>query len=129
MKKKKQKILMIEDDPFLRKLYRNKLTLAGLEVIEAINGEEGLNKVKTEKPSLVLLDIILPRKSGFDVLIELKGNEKTRDIPVIILSVLGQTQDIIKGMTLGAEDYLIKSNITISEVVTKVREYLKNKNS
>lgn len=120
---------MIEDDPFLRKLYRNKLTLAGLEVIEAINGEEGLNKVKTEKPSLVLLDIILPRKSGFDVLIELKGNEKTRDIPVIILSVLGQTQDIIKGMTLGAEDYLIKSNITISEVVTKVREYLKNKNS
>ncbi|HUW71727.1 MAG TPA: response regulator [Candidatus Humimicrobiaceae bacterium] len=129
MEKKKQKILMIEDDPFLRKLYRNKLTLAGLEVIEAINGEEGLNKVKTEKPSLVLLDIILPRKSGFDVLIELKGNEKTRDIPVIILSVLGQTQDIIKGMTLGAEDYLIKSNITISEVVTKVREYLKNKNS
>lgn len=128
MEKKKQKILMIEDDPFTRKIYRNKLTLAGFEVDEAINGEEGLNKVRAEKPDLILLDIILPRKSGLDVLIELKGNDKTKDIPVIILSVLGQVQDIKKGLTLGAEDYLVKSEITISGVVTKVQEYLKNKN-
>ncbi|KPJ73389.1 hypothetical protein AMJ48_01370 [Parcubacteria bacterium DG_74_1] len=127
MEKKKQKILMIEDDPFTRKLYRNKLNLAGFDVDEAISGEEGLNKVRAEKPDLILLDIILPRKSGLDVLIELKGNEKTKDIPVIILSVLGQVQDIKKGLTLGAKDYLVKSEITISEVVAKARECLKNK--
>ena len=125
---KKQKILIIEDDPFMRKLYHNKLTLSGFEVEEAISGEEGLNKIKAGKPDLVLLDIVLPRKTGFDVLIEMKGNEKTQDIPVIILSVLGQIQDIRKGLTLGANDYLVKSEITISEMVTKIRESLKNKN-
>jgi DNA-binding response OmpR family regulator len=125
---KRQRILLIEDDPFMRKLYRNKLTLAGFAVDEAISGEEGLNKIKSEKPSLVLLDIVLPRKSGFDVLIEIKGNEKTKDIPVIILSVLGQIQDIRRGLALGAEDYLLKSEITISEMVAKVRGCLKNKN-
>jgi len=126
--KKKQKILLIEDDPFMRKLYRNKLILAGFAVDEAISGEEGLNKIKFEKPDLVLLDIVLPRKSGFDVLVEIRGSEKTKDIPVIILSVLGQIQDIRKGLTLGANDYLVKSEITISEMVTKIRESLKNKN-
>ena len=125
---KRQKILLIEDDPFMRKLYRNKLTLAGFVVDEAISGEEGLNKIKSEKPDLVLLDIVLPRKSGFDVLVEIRGNEKTKDIPVLILSVLGQTQDIRRGLALGAQDYLVKSEITISEVATKVRKYLKNKN-
>lgn len=123
----KQKILLIEDDPFMRKLYRNKLILAGFTVEEAISGEEGLNKIKAGKPDLVLLDIVLPRKSGFDVLVEMKGNKKTKDIPAIILSVLGQTQDIRKGLALGAEDYLVKSEINISEMVAKVREYLKNK--
>jgi DNA-binding response OmpR family regulator len=127
MEQKKKKILMIEDDPFMRKLYHNKLTLAGFEVEEAINGEEGLNKLKAEKPDLVLLDIVLPRRSGFDVLIEMKGKKETRDIPVIILSVLGQTEDIKRGLTLGAQDYLVKSKITISEVVTKVQECLRNK--
>jgi DNA-binding response OmpR family regulator len=127
MEKKKQKILMIEDDPFARKLYRNKLTLAGFDIDEAISGEEGLNKVKAERPDLILLDVLLPRKSGLDVLIELKGNKKTKDIPVIILSVLGQVQDIKRGLNLGAEDYLVKSEITISGVVAKVRECLKSK--
>jgi DNA-binding response OmpR family regulator len=123
----KRKILLIEDDPFMRKLYRNKLMLAGFMVDEAISGEEGLNKIKAAKPDLVLLDIVLPRKSGFDVLVEIRGNEKTKDIPVLILSVLGQIQDIRKGLALGAQDYLVKSEITISEVVTKVRKYIKNK--
>jgi DNA-binding response OmpR family regulator len=124
---KKQKILLVEDDPFIRKLYRNKLTLAGFAVDEAISGEEGLNKIKAGKPDLVLLDIVLPRKSGLDVLVEIRGNEKTKDIPVIILSVLGQIQNIRRGLALGAQDYLVKSEITISEVVTKIRECLKNK--
>jgi len=125
---KKQKILIIEDDPFMRKLYRNKLVLAGFAVDEAISGEEGLNKIRAAKPDLVLLDIVLPRKSGFDVLVEIKGSERTKDIPVVILSVLGQIQDIKRGLSLGANDYLVKSEITISEMVVKVRESLKNKN-
>ncbi len=124
---KKQKILMIEDDPFIRKLYRNKLILAGFEFEEATNGEEGLNKAIAEKPDLVLLDIVLPKKTGFDVLVGMKGNEKTKDIPVIMLSVLSQKSDARTALSLGAQDYLVKGKVTISEVVVKIREWLENK--
>ena len=95
-----KKILMIEDDKFLRKIYRDKLTRAGFDFIEATNGEEGLNKVISESPDLVLLDLILPRKNGFDVLIEMKRNKNTKNIPVIILSNLGQESDIKRGLGL-----------------------------
>lgn len=115
---------MIEDDIFLRKIYRDKLTKAGFKFIEATNGEEGLNKVTSEKPNLVLLDLILPRKNGFDVLIEMKKHKKSRDIPVIILSNLGQDTDIKRGFSLGAEDYLVKSDVSLSEVVEKVKRLL-----
>jgi len=120
----KQKILMIEDDKFLRKIYRDKLTRAGFDFIEATNGEEGLNKVISESPDLVLLDLILPRKNGFDVLIEMKRNENTKKIPVIILSNLGQESDIKRGLELGAQDYLVKPEISLSEVVDKVKEWI-----
>jgi len=119
-----QKILMIEDDKFLRKIYRDKLTRAGFDFIEATNGEEGLNKVISESPDLVLLDLILPRKNGFDVLIEMKRNENTKKIPVIILSNLGQESDIKRGLELGAQDYLVKPEISLSEVVDKVKEWI-----
>ncbi|KPJ57118.1 hypothetical protein AMJ49_02345 [Parcubacteria bacterium DG_74_2] len=121
---KKPKILMIEEDKFLRKIYKNKLTLAGFQFVEAINGIEGLNKILHEKPDLVLLDIILPRKNGFDVLIDMKTNSATKKIPVIILSNLGQESDIKRGLALGAEDYLVKTEIPLSEVVNKVKECL-----
>lgn len=121
MAQKKQKVLLIEDDHFLRKIYKNKLVLAGFEFIEAINGIEGLHKVVYEKPDLVLLDLILPRKNGFDVLIEMKKNKKTRNIPVIILSNLGQETDIKRGFALGAQEYLIKPEISLSTVVEKVK--------
>jgi len=119
-----KKILMIEDDKFLRKIYRDKLTRAGFDFIEATNGEEGLNKVISESPDLVLLDLILPRKNGFDVLIEMKRNENTKKIPVIILSNLGQESDIKRGLELGAQDYLVKPEISLSEVVDKVKEWI-----
>jgi len=119
-----KKILMIEDDKFLRKFYRDKLTRAGFDFIEATNGEEGLNKVISESPDLVLLDLILPRKNGFDVLIEMKRNENTKKIPVIILSNLGQESDIKRGLELGAQDYLVKPEISLSEVVDKVKEWM-----
>ena len=118
---------MIEDDIFLRKIYRDKLTRSGFEFIEATNGEEGLNKIISENPDLVLLDLILPRKNGFEVLYEMKRNEKTKNIPVIILSNLGQESDIKRGLRLGAEDYLVKTEISLSEVVQKVKECLVKK--
>jgi len=119
----KPKILMIEDNPFLRKIYRNKFTSIGFEFIEATNGEEGLNKVISEKPDLVLLDLILPRKNGLDVLIEMKKNKETKNIPVIILSILGQEKDVKRGLSLGAQDYLVKTRISLSEVVDKVKKW------
>lgn len=123
MAEKKAKVLMIEEDKFLRKIYRNKLTVAGFEFVEATNGNEGLNKVISEKPDIVLLDLILPQKNGFDVLIEMKENTRTKDIPVIILSNLGQDSDIEKGLSLGAQEYLIKPEISLSEVVDRVKHW------
>lgn len=124
MSKKKLKVLMIEEDRFLRKIYKNKLTLAGFEFLEATNGIEGLNKVLAEKPDLILLDIILPRKNGFDVLIDIKSKKKTKNIPVIILSNLGQEPDIKRGLSLGADEYIVKTDVTLSEVVERVKELI-----
>jgi len=118
----KQKILMIEEDRFLRKIYRNKFNKEGFEFVEATNGQEGLNKVFFEKPDIVLLDLILPRKSGFDVLVEMKKNEKTKNIPVIIFSNLSQESDIKRGLSLGAQEYLIKSEASLSDVVNRAKE-------
>ncbi|MFQ6049785.1 MAG: PleD family two-component system response regulator [Candidatus Paceibacterales bacterium] len=127
MPKKKPKILMIEDNQYLLKLYRNKLTSVGFEFIEATNGVEGLNKVISLKPDIVLLDLILPRKNGFDVLIEMRRNAETKDIPVIILSILGQEADVKRGLSLGAQDYLVKAETSFSEVISKVKEWLVKK--
>lgn len=125
MSPKKQKILMIEEDSFLRKIYKNKLTSIGFEFIEATNGEEGLNKLISEKPDLVLLDLILPKKNGFDVLIEIRKNKELKDIFVIILSVLSQKSDMKRGLDFGAQDYLIKSEMSLSDVVDKVKYWAK----
>lgn len=123
-KNKKTKILMMEDNIFLRKLYREKLTRAGFDFIEATNGVEGINKVNIESPDLVILDLILPQKNGFDVLSEIKGNSKTKKIPVIILSNLGQELDIKEGLALGAQEYLIKTEVRLAEVVNKVKKWV-----
>jgi DNA-binding response OmpR family regulator len=122
MENKKQKILMIDEDKFLRKVYRDKFSREGFEFLEATTGVEGLNKIFFEKPDLVILDLILPGKTGFDVLIEAKMKKETKDIPIIILSNLGQESDVKRGLELGAIDYLIKSEVSLSEVVKKVKE-------
>jgi two-component system alkaline phosphatase synthesis response regulator PhoP len=115
---------MIEEDRFFRKIYRDKLTKVGFEFLEATNGEEGLNKIIDEKPDLVLLDLILPIKNGFDVLIDMKANKNTQNIPVVILSNLSQESDIKRGLSLGAKDYLVKTEISLSQVVDRVKEQL-----
>jgi len=120
-----KKILVIEDDKFLRELISQKLLKEGYEISEAIDGEEGLKKVKEEKPDLVLLDLILPGIDGFEVLSEIKDDPILAQIPVIILSNLGQKEDVEKGLRLGAVDYLIKAHFTPGEIVEKINNALK----
>jgi len=120
-----KKILVIEDDKFLRELISQKLLKEGYEISEAIDGEEGLKKIKEEKPDLVLLDLILPGIDGFEVLSEIKDDPILAQIPVIILSNLGQKEDVEKGLKLGAVDYLIKAHFTPGEIVEKINNALK----
>ncbi len=124
MTEAKDIILIIEDDQFLQKIYSNKLHAEGFGVSQAAEGNEGLRKVKDEKPDLIILDLILPGKNGFDILAEIKGNDTTKEIPVIILSNLGQDKDIKRGLEMGAVDYFVKTDIKLSEVLGKVREHL-----
>ena len=119
------KILIIEDDKFLRQLIVQKLAKEGYETIEAIDGEQGLKKVEEESPGLVLLDLILPGIDGFEVLSRMKKNEELAKVPVIILSNLGQQEDVQRGLNLGAVDYLIKAHFTPGEIVEKIRKALK----
>ena len=121
------KILIIEDDKFLRELIIQKLGKEGFDVIEAGEGEEGLRKAKEEKPDLVLLDLILPGIDGFEVLRRAKADGETSSIPVVILSNLGQRDDVDKGLQLGAADYLIKAHFTPGEIIQKVKVILQQK--
>lgn len=116
---------MIEEDRYLRKVYGNKLTKAGFQFSHASNGIEGLNKVLFEKPDLIILDAILPRKNGFEVLRELQRNPNTKSIPVVILTNLGQLSDIARGLSLGAKEYLIKTEVSLDEVLEKITALLK----
>ena len=120
-----QKILIIEDDKFLRELIVQKLIKEGYDIAEAIDGEEGIKKVKSEQPNLVLLDLILPGIDGFEVLLKMKEDSGLVSIPVIILSNLGQKEDVEKGLKLGAVDYLIKAHFTPGEIVDKIKAVLK----
>ena len=118
-------ILIVEDDKFLRELIVRKLTQEDFKVSEAIDGEEGIKKIKEEKPDLVLLDLILPGIDGFEVLARMKEEPSLSSIPVIILSNLGQKDDVEKGLKMGAADYLIKAHFTPAEIIEKIRIVLK----
>jgi DNA-binding response OmpR family regulator len=120
-----KKILIIEDDKFLRELISRKISDEGFDVAEAVDGEEGVKKVKTEKPDLILLDLILPGIDGFEVLSRTKEDLNSASIPVIILSNLGQKEEVEKGLKLGAVDYLIKAHFTPGEIVEKIKAILK----
>jgi len=128
MEKEVKKILFVDDDNFLRKVYDSELSELGCEVILAADGEDGLKLAQTKSPDLILLDMIMPKKNGFEVLTELQGSVKTKKIPVLILSNLGQEEDIKKGLGLGAVDYLVKDNMTISGIIDKIKYYLNTKN-
>ncbi|MFA5431318.1 MAG: response regulator [Candidatus Paceibacterota bacterium] len=119
-----KKILLIEDDKFLRELMSKKLITLGYDVVSAADGESGLVMIKETKPDVVLLDLILPGINGFEVLEKAKQDPETVDIPVVILSNLGQGEDIEKGLVLGAKDFLVKAHFTPQEIVNKLKSIL-----
>lgn len=122
-----ENILIIEDDKFLRELISRKLIGEGFKIDEAIDGEEGLKKIKESKPDLVLLDLILPGLDGFEVLERIKDDSSTASVPVLILSNLGQKDEIERGLSLGAVDFLVKAHFTPEEIVAKMKEILPRK--
>ena len=125
MNKIDKKIVLVEDDEMIRQAYSDVLMRAGYEVITAKDGKEGLLAIKNAKPDLVLLDIILPIIDGFEVLTEVKKDQELKDIPVLILSNLGQDCDIEKGIELGAIAYMIKANNNSYEVLEKVKQFIR----
>jgi DNA-binding response OmpR family regulator len=125
VKENQKHVLIVEDDEFLANIYKKKFEVEGFKVSSSNNGEKGLEDAKKKIPDIILLDILMPKLDGFAVLTELKKNSQTKDIPVILLTNLGQKDDVEKGIEMGAVDYLIKVHFKPSEVVEKVRKILK----
>lgn len=117
-------ILLVEDDPFLIDIYTTKLKGAGFSVEVATDGEEGLRKAREKPPSLIVLDIVLSQIDGWEILKQIQADKKLKVIPVVILSNLGQKNEVEKGMKLGAAKYLIKAHYTPSEVVEEIKNVL-----
>jgi len=124
MADKKKKILLAEDDKYILMAYKDGLGRAGFEVVVAMDGEDAMKKIRANKPDLILLDLIMPVKDGFSVLRDLKDDATLKKIPVIILSNLGQDSEIEEGKSLGAMDYMVKSNVSMKEVVEKLKKVL-----
>ncbi|MBI5306219.1 response regulator [Candidatus Wolfebacteria bacterium] len=118
-------ILIIEDDIYIVRAYTIKLEKENIGAQSAVDGEAGIEFLKKNRlPDLIILDLMLPKKSGFEVLKEIKANNLWKNIPVVILSNLGQEEDIKKGKELGAIDYIIKADTNIEEVIVRVKKHL-----
>ena len=118
-------ILLIEDDPFLIDIYTTKLKEEGFSVNVAEDGEEGLRMIKEKKLDLLLLDIVLPNFNGWEILRKIRRNDALKDLKVVILSNLGEKNEIEKGLNLGATKYLVKAHYTPSEVIKEIKKILK----
>jgi two-component system, OmpR family, alkaline phosphatase synthesis response regulator PhoP len=125
MNKPNYSVLIIEDDKFFRDLLVLKLKNEGFKISEALDGEEGLKKAKNEKPDVIILDLIIPGADGFAFLAAVKKDPSTEKIPVIVLSNLGQSEDIDRAKSLGASDYLVKAQISPIEAVDRIKAVLK----
>lgn len=120
-----KKVIIAEDDKFLANAYRLKLEKEGFEIEIVANGQELLAKIPEFKPGIILLDLLMPTMDGFEALEALKADKNTKNIPVLIMSNLGQQSDIDKGKELGADDYIIKSNISLKEVIERIQKLSK----
>jgi len=119
-----KKILIAEDDKYLRNAMRVKLEKAGFIVSTAEDGQQAVDSLKTDMPDLIVLDLVMPVKDGFNVLEEIKSNSATSKIPVIVASNLGQKEDIDKATRLGAADYIVKTNLSLGDLVDKITKFL-----
>lgn len=120
-------ILLVDDDLTLREMYEERLKAEGFSIIQASNGEEAIAKAQTTKPNIILLDIMMPKVNGFDVLKEIKADDELKKIPVIILTALIQDVDKLQGQKLGAADYIVKSETMPGEVIDKINRAINKK--
>jgi DNA-binding response OmpR family regulator len=127
MKMEKKKLLIIEDDLVLQGALVEYLSTEGFDVTAASDGETGITMSISENPDLILLDIVLPKKDGYEVLTEVRANEKTKHTPIVLLTNLGSIADVEKALELGATTYLVKADYRLEEVTAKVKEILKMK--
>lgn len=120
----KKKILLVEDDTALAAVYKSRLELEGFDTREVNNGEDALSAALDYRPDLILLDAMMPKISGFDVLDILRNTPDTTNIRVIMLTALSQTKDKERAEALGVDDYLVKSQVVIGDVVSRVKHHL-----
>lgn len=119
--------MIADDESLIRQAYTDGFTRAGFDVQTAVDGVEALEKIHSAPPEIILLDIIMPRKTGFDVLKELKSDSKLKSIPVVILSNLSQATDEVEVRRLGASDFFVKSDFSLKELVDRVRDMMGTK--
>jgi len=119
------KIAVVEDDVFFQKFYSTRLIEKGYEVVVASDGDEGLEKIKSERPNAILLDMIMPKKNGFELLEDLQKDPELSKIPVLVFSTLGQEEDVKRALSLGAKDYINKSFFDFSNLISKIAEIAK----
>lgn len=124
MTENKKKVMIVEDDEHISKVYEIKLAKEGIETSLAVNGDEAVVKITKEKPDLILLDLMIPKKDGFGVLEDIKKVPELANIPVLVISNLGQQSDQDRALALGANEYLVKVDNPIQEVINKVKGYL-----
>ncbi len=122
-----KKVLIVEDDFLLLEILSKKFIKSGFDVNIAINGEECMKVLKSRKPDIIILDIVMPVMDGFEVLQQMRSLAELSSIPVIVLSNLGREEDAQKAKSMGAKDFLVKSNFTTQEIVDKVSNMLKSK--
>ena len=125
----KTKILVVEDEEILLTALSEELKQEGFEVVGAKDGIEGVEKAASEKPDLILLDLVMPRLDGIGALKEIKAKPETKDIPVVILTNLSDYDKISDALSLGAMDYLVKANYRLEELVNKIKTVLERKHS
>jgi CheY-like chemotaxis protein len=123
----KKYILIIEDDKFYDNIFQKKFLMAGYDLTIATDGLKGVEQAIQRKPDIILLDLIMPNQDGFETIQKLKANPGLQNVPIIVLSNLGQANDIEKAKQLGAVDYIVKASISLQEVVDKVTDYLSKK--
>jgi len=121
-----KKVLIVEDSKFLSNTFKTELGRSGYEIRVVGDGEEAMNTLKEFKPDLILLDLVMPKKDGFEVLSELKQSNDLKSIPVLVISILNLKEDMEKAISLGAVDYLTKTDFTLEELKKKVGKILKS---